>query len=196
MQQQQQQLGLRQLLSQAPVEPRGENSALQDSGAEPSGYQRHRPLAPWTPPARPARCSCSACSGYLGLAAGGWRAPPGGGRGAARPCASVSRTGCSSGRTAPTGGSQRCPPTSASSPPTCKWPPPLWGRGGWGPAAGARPLAARVGSEAPPGSCLRGGCSAWRRPMVHLGRRRRAAPLQRLPQESAVRAQLCLPSLR
>lgn len=98
------------------------------------------PRAPWRRPALPAPCCCCCCCARRGCGEG--RGAAGSARGAVRRRAAASWTECCSAPTAPTAGSPPCPPTSASSPPTCKcWPAgqgaPAAAAGGLGPASGA-----------------------------------------------------------
>lgn len=110
------------------------------------------PRAPWRRPAPPAPSSFSSSSACRGCDGG--RGAAGSARAAARRRAAASRKACSSALTAPTWGSRPCPPTSASSPPTCKWGQPT--RAGRGGGTGGRPrtgsggAALREGPDRPP----------------------------------------------
>lgn len=97
--------------------------------------------------------SSSACRGC-----GEGRGAAGSARGAARLLAAASRRVCSSAPTAPTWGSRPCPPTSASSPPTCKCgQPSRAGRGGGtGGRAGSGGAAPREGPGSVTGDAGRG----------------------------------------
>lgn len=105
---------------QKPAEPRPARHHPQRPGRCLATASRSRPpaRAPWTPPR--SACSCP-CLSYCSWRRGAVRQGPAHCFGGAPHTVSASPTaGCCSGWTARTWGSRSCPPTSASSPPTCK----------------------------------------------------------------------------
>ena len=119
------------------------------SAARPTLPSRHRgpaARAPWTPPRSAFSCPCRSCCSWRQGAA---RPGPAHCCGGAPRTVSASRTaGCCSGWTAPTWGFRSCPPTSVSSPPTCKCAPALLREAGRGREAGGP--STRFGSSSAP----------------------------------------------